>query len=195
MINISLVFVRKSNSTIPDFSLLGLNNISNIEILKSHKLVSSQPILVALLKDKIVAIYLVSSIGKINQIHGTVDYLNETEEIFDLTGKFLKSYNTISHLLLNTFKSLSPEEIITFKNYLNALEEKIFSNYFSNDIPFEIIKRHISRDIRKTTLTTILKSKMLSSLTKTSMPMKNIWNKKIDLDLEDYEIKIQSQPL
>ena len=195
MINISLVFVRKSNSTIPDFSLLGLNNISNIEILKSHKLVSSQPILVALLKDKIVAIYLVSSIGKINQIHGTVDYLNETEEIFDLTSKFLKSYNTISHLLLNTFKSLSPEEIITFKNYLNALEEKIFSNYFSNDIPFEIIKRHISRDIRKTTLTTILKSKMLSSLTKTSMPMKNIWNKKIDLDLEDYEIKIQSQPL
>jgi len=195
MINISLVFVRKSNSTIPDFSLLGLNNISNIEILKSYKLVSSQPILVALLKDKIVAIYLVSSIGKINQIHGTVDYLNETEEIFDLTGKFLKSYNTISHLLLNTFKSLSPEEIITFKNYLNALEEKIFSNYFSNDIPFEIIKRHISRDIRKTTLTTILKSKMLSSLTKTSMPMKNIWNKKIDLDLEDYEIKIQSQPL
>jgi len=195
MINISLVFVRKSNSTIPDFSLLGLNNISNIEILKSHKLVSSQPILVALLKDKIVAIYLVSSIGKINQIHGTVDYLNETEEIYDLTGKFLKSYNTISHLLLNTFKSLSPEEIITFKNYLNALEEKIFSNYFSNDIPFEIIKRHISRDIRKTTLTTILKSKMLSSLTKTSMPMKNIWNKKIDLDLEDYDIKIQSQPL
>jgi hypothetical protein len=195
MINISLVFVRKSNSTIPDFSLLGLNNILNIEILKSHKLVSSQPILVALLKDKIVAIYLVSSIGKINQIHGTVDYLNETEEIFDLTGKFLKSYNTISHLLLNTFKSLSPEEIITFKNYLNALEEKIFSNYFSNDIPFEILKRHISRDIRKTTLTTILKSKMLSSLTKTSMPMKNIWNKKIDLDLEDYEIKIQSQPL
>jgi hypothetical protein len=195
MINISLVFVRKSNSTIPDFSLLGLNNILNIEILKSHKLVSSQPILVALLKDKIVAIYLVSSIGKINQIHGTVDYLNETEEIFDLTGKFLKSYNTISHLLLNTFKSLSPEEIITFKNYLNALEEKIFSNYFSNDIPFEIIKRHISRDIRKTTLTNILKSKMLSSLTKTSMPMKNIWNKKIDLDLEDYEIKIQSQPL
>ena len=195
MINISLVFVRKSNSTIPDFSLLGLNNISNIEILKSHKLVSSQPILVALLKDKIVAIYLVSSIGKINQIHGTVDYLNETEEIYDLTGKFLKSYNIISHLLLNTFKSLSPEEIITFKNYLNALEEKIFSNYFSNDIPFEIIKRHISRDIRKTTLTTILKSKMLSSLTKTSMPMKNIWNKKIDLDLEDYDIKIQSQPL
>jgi len=195
MINISLVFVRKSNSTIPDFSLLGLNNISNIEILKSHKLVSSQPILVALLKDKIVAIYLVSSIGKINQIHGTVDYLNEIEEMYDLTGKFLKSYNTISHLLLNTFKSLSPEEIITFKNYLNALEEKIFSNYFSNDIPFEIIKRHISRDIRKTTLTTILKSKMLSSLTKTSMPMKNIWNKKIDLDLEDYDIKIQSQPL
>ena len=29
MINISLVFVRKSNSNIPDFSLLGLNNISN----------------------------------------------------------------------------------------------------------------------------------------------------------------------
>lgn len=195
MINISLVFVRKSNSTIPDFSLLGLNDISNIEILKSHKLVSSQPILVALLKDKIVAIYLVSSFGKINQIHGTVDYLNETEGIFDLTGKFLKTYNTISHLLLNTFKSLSPEEIITFKKDLNVLEEKIFSNYFSNDIPFEILKRHISRDIRKTTLTTILKSKMLSSLTRTSMPMKNIWNKKIDLDLEDYEIKIQAQPL
>ncbi len=31
---------------------------------------------------------------------------------------------------------------------------------------------------------------MLSNLTKTSMPMRNIWNKKIDIDLEDYEIKI-----
>jgi hypothetical protein len=195
MINISLVFVRKSNSNIPDFSLLGLNNISNIEILKSQKFASSQPLLVALSKDKIVAIYLVSSLGKINQVYGTVDYLNEVEEIFDLTDKFLKTYNIISNILLNTFKSLSPEEIITFKKELNVLEEKLFSNYISNDITFEIIKRHISRDIRKTNLTDILKSKMLSNLTKTSMPMKNIWNKKIDLDLEDYEIKIKSQPL
>ena len=195
MINISLVFVRKSNSNTPDFSLLGLNNISNIEILKSHKFVSAQPLLVAMLKDKIVAIYLISSCGKINQIHGTIDYLNEVEEIFDLTDKFLKTYNISSCLLLNTFKSLSPEEIITFKKELSILEEKVFSNYFSNDIPFEIIKRHISKDIRKTTLTAILKSKMLSSLTKSSIPMKNIWNKKIDIDLEDYEIKIKPQPL
>ena len=78
---------------------------------------------------------------------------------------------------------------------MNILEEKVFSNYVSNDIPFEIIKRHISKDIRKTNLTAILKSKMLSSLTKSSIPMKNIWNKKIDLDLEDYEIKIKPQPL
>lgn len=190
MINISLVFVRKSNSNIPDFSLLGLNNVSNLEILKSHKFASAQPLLVALLKDKIVAIYLVSSCGKINQIHGTVDYLNEVEEVFDLTGKYLKTYNTINYLLLNAFKALSPEEIITFKKELNILEEKIFSNYVSNDIPFDVIKRHISKDIRKTNLTAILKSKMLSNLTKSSMPMKNIWNKKIDIDLEDYEIKI-----
>ena len=92
MINISLVFVRKSNSNTPDFCLLGLNNISNIEILKSHKFVSAQPLLVAMLKDKIVAIYLISSCGKINQIHGTIDYLNEVEQIFDLTDKFLKTY-------------------------------------------------------------------------------------------------------
>ncbi len=190
MININLVFVRKSNSNIPDFSLLGLNNISNIEILKSHKFVSAQPLLVAILKDKIVAIYLVSSCGKINQIYGTVDCLNEADEVYDLTGKYLKTCNTINYLLLNAFKALSPEEIITFKKELNILEEKIFSNYLSNDIPFDIIKRHISKDIRKTNLTAILKSKMLSNLTKTSMPMKNIWNKKIDIDLEDYEIKI-----
>ena len=195
MINISLVFVRKSNSNIPDFSLLGLNNISNIEILKSHKFVSAQPLLVALLKDKIAAIYLISSFGKLNQIYGTVDYLNEVEEIFDLTGKYIRTYNTINYLLLNIFKALSPEEIITFKNELNILEEKVFSNYLSNDIPFDVIKRHISKDIRKTNLTAILKSKMLSSLTKISMPMKNVWNKKIDIDLEDYEIKIRTQPL
>jgi len=190
MINISLVFVRKSNSNIPDFYLLGLNNVSNLEILKSHKFASAQPLLVALLKDKIVAIYLVSSCGKINQIHGTIDCLNEAEEVYDLTGKYLKTYNTINYLLLNAFKALSPEEIITFKKELNILEEKIFSNYVSNDIPFDVIKRHISKDIRKTNLTAILKSKMLSNLTKSSMPMKNIWNKKIDIDLEDYEIKI-----
>jgi hypothetical protein len=195
MINISLVFIRKSNSNIPDFSLLGLNNISNIEILKSHKFISAQPLLVAMLKDKIAGIYLVSSCGKINQIYGTVDYLNETDEIFDLTGKHLKTYNIIHHLLLNSYKSLSPEEIINFKSELKNLEEKIFSNYLSNDIPFEVLKRHISRDIRKTNLTAILKSKMLSNLTKTSIPMKNIWNKKIDLDLEDYEIKIRTHPL
>jgi hypothetical protein len=195
MIKISLVFVRKSNSNIPDFSLLGLNNISNIEILKSHKFGSAQPLLVSILKDKIVAIYLISSFGKLNQIFGTVDCLNEVEEIYDLTGKYLKTYNTINYLLLNIFKALSPEEIITFKKELNILEEKIFSNYLSNDIPFEIIKRHISKDIRKTNLTAILKSKMLSNLTKLSIPMKNIWNKKIDIDLEDYEIKIVNQLL
>ena len=195
MINISLVFVRKSNSNIPDFSLLGLNNISNIEILKSHKFVSAQPLLVAILNEKIAAIYLVSSCGKLNQTFGTIDYLNDAEEIFDLTGKYLRTYNTIHHLLLNAYKSLSPEEIITFKSELKSLEEKIFSNYLSNDIPFEVLKRHISKDIRKTNLTPILKSKMLSNLSKTSMPMKNIWGKKIDIDLEDYEIKIRTQPL
>ena len=195
MINISLVFIRKSNSNIPDFSLLGLNNISNIEILKSFKFVSAQPVLVAMLNDKIAGIYLVSSCGKLNQIYGIVDYLNDAEEIFDLTGKYLRTYNTIHYLLLNSYKSLSPEEIITFKSELKSLEEKIFSNYLSNDIPFEVLKRHISKDIRKTNLTAILKSKMLSNLTKTSMPMKNIWNKKVDVDLEDYEIKIRTQPL
>jgi hypothetical protein len=195
MIQISLVFVRKSNSNIPDFSLLGLNNITNIEILKSYKFASAQPILVAILKDKIVGIYIVSSCGKINQIFGTVDNLNDTEEIFDLTGKYLKTYNTLNHLLLGSFKALSPEEIITFKNELKSLEEKIFSNYLSNDIPFEVLKRHISKDIRKTNLTPILKSKMLSNLTKTTIPMKNIWGKKIDLDLEDYEVKIRTQLL
>ena len=65
----------------------------------------------------------------------------------------------------------------------------------TQNIPFEIIKRHISKDIRKTNLTAILKSKMLSNLTKLSIPMKNIWNKKIDIDLEDYEIKIVNQLL
>ncbi len=195
MISVSLVFIRKSNSNIPDFSLLGLNNISNIEILKSYKFASAQPILVAMLKDKIVGIYIVSSCGKLNQIFGTVDYLNESEEIFDLTDKYLRTYNTLNHLLLGSFKALSPEEIITFKSELKALEEKIFSNYLPNDIPFEVLKRHISKDIRKTNLTAILKSKMLSNLTKTPMPMKNIWNKKIDIDLEDYEIKIRTQLL
>ena len=195
MISISLVFIRKSNSNIPDFSLLGLNNISNIEILKSYKFASAQPILVAMLKDKIVGIYIVSSCGKLNQIFGTVDYLNESEEIFDLTDKYLRTYNTLNHLLLGSYKALSPEEIITFKSELKALEEKIFSNYLPNDIPFEVLKRHISKDIRKTNLTAILKSKMLSNLTKTSMPMKNIWGKKIDIDLEDYEIKIRTQLL
>jgi hypothetical protein len=190
MISISLVFIRKSNSNIPDFSLLGLNNISNIEILKTYNFASAQPILVAISKEKISAIYIVSSCGKLNQIFGTIDYLNESEKIFDLTGKYLKTYNTIHHLLLNAFKALSPEEIITFKSELNNLEEKIFSNYVPNDIPFEILKRHISRDIRKTNLTAILKSKMLSILSKISLPMKNIWNKKIDIDLEDYEVKI-----
>ena len=195
MINISLVFVRKSNSNIPDFSLLGLNNIENIEILKPYKFASGQPILAALIKDKIVGIYLVGSSGKINQINGNIDYLNEVDCIYDLTGKYLKNFNTLGYLLLSSFKALSPDEIITFNNELKNLEEKTFSNYLANELPFDILKRHISKDIRKTTLTPILKSKMLSSLTKATTPMRNVYAKKIDIDLEDYEVKIITQPL
>ena len=53
----------------------------------------------------------------------------------------------------------------------------------------------LSKDIRKTTLTPILKSKMLSSLTKATTPMRNVYAKKVDIDLEDYEVKIITQPL
>ena len=80
------------------YKKFGNDLYENIEILKPYKFASGQPILAALIKDKIVGIYLVGSSGKINQINGNIDYLNEVDCIYDLTGKYLKNFNTLELL-------------------------------------------------------------------------------------------------
>jgi hypothetical protein len=70
-----LVFVRKSSSENPDYSLLGLNSVDNLKILSDYKLRSGQPIVCVISSHKILGLYCVGMNGSLNQFYGSSDFL------------------------------------------------------------------------------------------------------------------------
>jgi hypothetical protein len=85
---------------------------------------------------------------------------------------------------------MSPDEIIENFNKLSSLEEKCISNLISSEVNWQIIKRNLSKEVRKSDLNVHLKSRLLSSFNKLMQLNKTYLNKKIDIDLDGYEIKI-----
>jgi len=158
-----LVFIRKSLSENPEYSLLGLNDIDNLKILTEYKLRSGQPILCVISEHKIIGLYCVGMNGSLNQFYGASDYLLNAENLIDLTFKYVKNFNTIKYLLLGCIKALSSDEILSYINVLKDVEEKIISNLILSEITWD-------------------------NLT----PNKAQMMKKIDIDLDGYDIKIIS---
>jgi hypothetical protein len=155
-----------------------------------YKLISGQPIICCVSNKKIVSLYKISLNGELNQIFGTIDHLMNIEIINDISSKYIKNYNAIKYFLNYSFKSMSPDEIIENFNKLSSLEEKCISNLISSEVNWQIIKRNLSKEVRKSDLNVHLKSRLLSSFNKLMQLNKTYLNKKIDIDLDGYEIKI-----
>ena len=190
MIHAYLTFIRKSSSEKTEYTLLGLNAIENLDVLCDYKLISGQPIICCVSNKKIVSVYKISSNGELNQIFGTIDHLMNIEIINDISLKYIKNYNAIKYFLNYSFKSMSPDEIIENFNKLSCLEEKCISNLISSEVNWQIIKRNLSKEVRKSDLNIHIKSRILSSFNKLMQLNKTYLNKKIDIDLDGYEIKI-----
>ncbi len=187
-----LVFVRKSSSENPDYSLLGLNGVDNLKILSDYKLRSGQPIVCVISNHKILGLYCVGMNGSLNQFYGSSDFLINAETLSDMTFKYVKNYNTIKYILLSCFKVLSSDEILNHINILKDVEEKIISNLILSEVTWDNLKRNISKEIRKTNLQSSTITRLLAGLNKCAVPNKAQMMKKIDIDLDGYDIKIIS---
>jgi hypothetical protein len=190
MIQAYLTFIRKSSSEKTEYNLLGLNAIENLDILCDFKLFSGQPIVCCISSKRIISVYKISSNGELNQIFGTIDHLMNIETINDISLKYIKNYNAIKHFLNYSFKCMSPDEIIENFNKLSNLEEKCISNLISSEVNWQIIKRNLSKEVRKSDLNIHVKSRILSSFNKLMQLNKTYLNKKIDVDLDGYDVKI-----
>ncbi len=185
-----LTFIRKTLPEKSEFNLLGLSEIENLSILSDFNLSSGQPIVCCISNKKIISLYKLSSSGDINQIFGTIDHLMNVDTIKDLSSKYVKNYNAIKHFMMYGFKCMSPDEIIENYKKLIILEDKCISNLISSEVNWHIIKRNLSKEVRRSDLNIHLKSRLLSSFNKLMQLNKNYLNKKIDIDLDGYEIKI-----
>ena len=173
-----------------EYNLLGLSEIENLSILSDFNLSSGQPIVCCISNKKIIGLYKLGSSGDINQIFGTIDHLMNIDTIKDLSSKYVKNYNAIKHFMIYGFKCMSPDEIIENYKKLIILEDKCISNLISSEVNWHIIKRNLSKEVRRSDLNIHLKSRLLSSFNKLMQLNKNYLNKKIDIDLDGYEIKI-----
>ena len=190
MIQAYLTFIRKTLPEKSEYNLLGLSEIENLSILSDFNLSSGQPIVCCISNKKIISLYKLSSSGDINQIFGTIDHLMNVDTIKDLSYKYVKNYNAIKHFMMYGFKCMSPDEIIENYKKLIILEDKCISNLISSEVNWHIIKRNLSKEVRRSDLNIHLKSRLLSSFNKLMQLNKNYLNKKIDIDLDGYEIKI-----
>jgi hypothetical protein len=190
MIQAYLTFIRKTLPEKSEYNLLGLSEIENLNILSDFNLSSGQPIVCCISNKKIISLYKLSSSGGINQIFGTIDHLMNVDTIKDLSSKYVKNYNAIKHFMMYGFKCMSPDEIIENYKKLIILEDKCISNLISSEVNWHIIKRNLSKEVRRSDLNIHLKSRLLSSFNKLMQLNKNYLNKKIDIDLDGYEIKI-----
>ena len=184
-----LTFVRRKEE---DVHMLGINNPSNISKIMFIGLRSGQPVRSIIQNNKIVAFYIIDADGNLFQLIGDIDYLFNLNELHDLSIKNLQKYNTIKYFVSNLFECLSIQEAKHNSSTFEAIEEKIFYNLLHIEIDLFKIKSLIAKEIMKSDLRIDLKNRLLANLKLVKNPNKKILNKKIDIDLSGYSIKINT---
>jgi len=184
-----LTFVRRKEN---DVHMLGVENPSNICDILFIDLRSGQPILPIILKDKIIAFYIIDIEGNLYQLVGEIDYLFSLNQLTDLSLKNLQKYNLIKYFVSQIFQCLSIQEARHNSEIFETLEEKIFYNLLHIEIELYKIKPAIVKEIKKSELSNELKHRLLSFLNKTKNPNNKILKKKIDVDLSGYSINVNT---
>ena len=172
--------------------MIGIQNPKNISLINSFNLISGQPVVSVIESDILVGFYLINNEGSLYQTKGEIDFLFEMKELYDLTSINVKKFNAIKHYLCNTFYCISLKEFSTHKSSLENLENKIFYNFLHAEIEISKLKILIRREINRSDLSINLKRRLIDSLRKAKNPSKKILRKKVDINLSDYGIYINT---
>jgi len=175
-----LTFYKKSSQ------FLGVSFPLELEI---EEIPSGSPVIVVVDHDLIKCVYRIGTNGEINQIYGFQDYLIQTDEIFDLSYKYLKIYHYIRFVLENLFRELLLDELIRNKTALLIIEKSINDNYFNNSLSWDVFKSVVSREIKTSKIENKLKTKLSGKLNKIREPTAYVTSKKIDVNMVGYDVK------
>ena len=184
-----LTFVRRKED---DVHMLGISNPSNISKIMFIGLRSGQPVISIIQNNKIIAFYIIDADGNLFQLIGDIDYLFNLNELHDLSIMNLQKYKSIKYFVSNLFECLSIQEAKHNSNTFESIEEKIFYNLLHIEIDLYKIKSLIAKEIMKSDLRIDLKNRLLANLKLVKNPNKKILNKKIDIDLSGYSVKINT---
>jgi len=115
-----LTFLRKNEL---EHHAIGVD--IKIDVPDLYLRISGQPLLIISKDNSLLALYLISEDGDLNQVYGIEDYLFNVEFIHDLSSINIKKFNTIKYFLLSMYSSLSLSEFSFYQKELLSFENII----------------------------------------------------------------------
>ena len=187
--NAYLTFIRKTDNNL---HMLGIKNPKNIDDLQKYNLISGQPVLCILSNNQIQSLYTISRHGNIFQVYGEKDNLFSLDFLTDMSSINVKKYNGIGYYLQMIFSTLSIKEFEYFKNKMEQFENNIFYHHLHTDLEISKIKSVLIKEIYTLDIELSLKRRFLTALKNSRLPTKKMLRRKIDMDLSNYSVYINS---
>ena len=169
-----------------------MNASKNIDDLQKYNLISGQPVLCVLSNNQIESLYIISRNGNIFQVYGEQDNLFSLDFLTDMSSINVKKYNGIGYYLQMIFSTLSIREFEYFRNKLEQFENDIFYQHLHTDLEISKIKSILIKEIYTLDIELSLKRRFLTALKNSRLPTKKRLRRKIDMDLSNYSVYINS---
>lgn len=182
-----LTFLRKNEL---EHHAIGVDIKINVPDL--YLRISGQPLLIISKDNSLLALYLISEDGDLNQVYGIEDYLFNVEFIHDLSNINIKKFNTIKYFLLSMYSSLSLSEFSFYQKELLSFENIIFYNLLHVELDVNKIKSMIMKIINKSDIEQSIQQRFLEKLKRNNFINRKILRKKLDINLSGYNCKIKA---
>ena len=182
-----LTFLRKNEL---EHHAIGVDIKINVPDL--YLRISGQPLLIISKDNSLLALYLISEDGDLNQVYGIEDYLFNVEFIHDLSSINIKKFNTIKYFLLSMYSSLSLSEFSFYQKELLSFENIIFYNLLHVELDVNKIKSMIIKIINKSDIEQSIQQRFLEKLKRNNFINRKILRKKLDINLSGYNCKIKA---
>jgi len=182
-----LTFLRKNEL---EHHAIGVDIKINVPDL--YLRISGQPLLIISKDNSLLALYLISEDGDLNQVYGIEDYLFNVEFIHDLSSINIKKFNTIKYFLLSMYSSLSLSEFSFYQKELLSFENIIFYNLLHVELDVNKIKSMIMKIINKSDIEQSIQQRFLEKLKRNNFINRKILRKKLDINLSGYNCKIKA---
>jgi len=182
-----LTFLRKNEL---EHHAIGVDIKINVPDL--YLRISGQPLLIISKDNSLLALYLISEDGDLNQVYGIEDYLFNVEFIHDLSSINIKKFNTIKYFLLSMYSSLSLSEFSFYQKELLSFENIIFYNLLHVELDVNKIKSMIMKILNKSDIEQSIQQRFLEKLKRNNFINRKILRKKLDINLSGYNCKIKA---